>query len=141
MSSISTQRLLKAYSDLILQKKCIFSSCKKFGIGCGHSYLIIHGPFGQFLTQNYVRFFKYSLNFQGRAQKFELNKVWHANFIEFKYDHTNPKNEWAFEKTNKPCFYLPFDKSNLKVIFLTLYLEHQKEIISYLESKLNLCGQ
>ena len=46
---------------------------------------LIHGPFGQFLTQNYVCFFKYSLNFQGHAQKFELNKVWHANFIEFEH--------------------------------------------------------
>ena len=62
-------------------------------------------------------FFKYSLNFQGHAQKFELKKVCHANFIEFKYDRTNPQHEWAFEKTNKPCFYLHFANSNLKVIF------------------------
>ena len=38
-------------------------------------------------------------------------------------------------------FYLHFAKSNLKVIFFTLYLEHQKEIISCLESIQNLCVQ
>ena len=79
--------------------------------------------FGQFMTQNYVCCFKYSLNFQGHAQKFEPNIVWHANFIEFKYDRTNPQNECAFEKTNKPCFYLHFANSNLKVIFSHLNIK------------------
>ena len=45
------------------------------------------------------------------------------------------------KKTNKPCFYLHFAKFNLKIIFFTLYLEHLKEIISYLESTQNLCVQ
>ena len=90
---------------------------------------------GQFLTESFVRFFKYSLNFQGHAQKFERNKVWHANFIEFKYDRTNPQKEWAFEKTNKQCFYLHFAKSNFIVIF-SHFIFNTK--ISYLEATQNL---
>ena len=38
-------------------------------------------------------FFKYSLNFQGHTLKLELNKERCANFIEFKYDSTNPLKE------------------------------------------------
>ena len=51
-----------------------------------------------------------SLSFWGHAQEFKLNKVGHANFIEFQYDGTNHQNEWAFEKTNKPCFHFFFYK-------------------------------
>ena len=93
------------------------------------------------LAQNFVYFFKYSPNFSSHALKSELNKVWYASFIEFKYDRSNPFDEWAIiEKIKKQCFfYLHFAVSNCKVIFFTLYLEHQKDIISYLECTQNLC--
>ena len=46
---------------------------------------------------------------------------------------------WKNEQT---MFYIHFANSNLKVIFFTLHLEHQKEIISYLEStQKKLCVQ
>ena len=64
----------------------------------------------------------------GHAQKFELNKISHANFIEFKYDRIYPQNEWAFEKQTNYVFYLHSAKSNLKVIFFTLYLESKKKL-------------
>ena len=120
MISITTHRLLIVYRYLILQKNEFFPYWRNLALVVVPFTCLIPGPFGLFLTQNFVCFFKYSLNFQGHAPKFELNKVWHANFIEFKYERTNPQNEWAFEKTNKPCFYLHFAKSNLKVISFTL---------------------
>ena len=43
------------------------------------------------------------------------------------------------KKRTNNVFYLHFANSNLKVIFLTLSLEHHTEIISYLESTQNLC--
>ena len=49
------------------------------------------------------------------------------------------KTNKHLKKTNKPCFYLHFANSNLKVIFFTLALEHNKEIISYMESPQSLC--
>ena len=78
------------------------------------------------LTQTFVIFFKYSLNFQGHAQKFELNKV--ANFIMVKYDRTNPQNKGAFEKTNKPCFRLHLANFNLKVNFLHFILNIKNKL-------------
>ena len=83
---------------------------------------------GQFFTQNVVYFFKYFLNFQGHALKSELNKVGYANFIKFKYDRSNPLNEWAFEKINTQCFYLHFANSNCKVIFSHFILNIKKKL-------------
>ena len=80
------------------------------------------------MTQNVVYFFKYSLNFQGHALKSELNKAWYANFIEFKYDRSNPLSEWAFEKINTQCFYLHFANSNCKVIFSHFILNIKKKL-------------
>ena len=70
-------------------------------------------------------FLKYSLNFQGHAQKYKLNKDWLANFIEFKYDRTNPQNEWAFEKTNKHMFLSSFC---LKSLFHTFFMTLKKKL-------------
>ena len=119
MISITTHRLLIVYSDLILHKNVFFPHVRIFALVWS---FLLHGPFVQFLTQDFVCFFKYSLNFQGHAPKFELYKVWHAYFVEFKYECTNPQNEWAFENTNKPCFYLHIANSNLKVIFSQVFL-------------------
>ena len=44
------------------------------------------------------------------------------------YDHTNPQNKWAFEKTNKPCFYLHSANFNIKVIFLHFILNIKKKL-------------
>ena len=114
MISITTQRLLIVYSDLILQKKCIFSHVNFFALVVVPSFY-------------YIYIFLYSLNLQGHAQKFKLNKVWHDNFIEFKYDRPKPQNEWAFEKTNKPCFCFHFANSNLQEIFSHFILNIKKK--------------
>ena len=140
MISITTQRLLLVYSDLILQKKGIFSLCKKFLIGCGPFYLLNSWPFWPVIDSKFCLFFKYSLNFQGHAQKFKLIKVWHANFIEFKYDRTNPQNEWPFQKTNKQCFCLYFANSNIKVIFSHFILSIKKKLFDIWNLH-NLCVQ
>ena len=52
---------------------------------------------------------------------------------------TAPTLKTTFEKTNKPCFLSSFCLLQLKKSFLTFSLEHNKEIISYLESTQNLC--
>ena len=133
MILITTHRLLIAYSDIILQKKVFFSSCQRFCIGCGPFWLLNSWPFWPVLTHNFVCFFKYSPNFQGHAQKFELNKVWHANFIEFKYDRTNPQNDWAFEKTKKHMFFIFI---LLKVTFSHFFYDIKKNyLISWIYTK------
>ena len=92
MISITTHRLLIVYSDLILQKNVLFPHVRIFALVVVLFTYEIHGPFSQFLTQNFVCFFKFFLNFQGHARKFKLNKVRHAHFVEFKYDCTNTQN-------------------------------------------------
>ena len=128
MISITTQRFLIVYSDIILQKNVFFPHVQNFALVVVLFGYLAHGHFGQFFTQYFVWFFKYSLNFQGPTLKSELNKVWCANFIEFKYDSTNPLKEWAFEKTNKQCFYLHFAKSNFIVIVLHFIFNIKKKL-------------
>ena len=129
MILITTHRLLIVYSDIILQKNVFFPHVRNFALVVVLFGYLVHGHFGQFLTQYFVCFFKYSLNFQGHTLKSELNKVWCANFIEFKYDSTNPLKEWAFEKTNKLCFYLHFANFNFIVIFHTLSLTSKRNYL------------
>ena len=126
MILITTHRLLIVYSDIILQKNVFFFSCKKFCFGCGPFWLLNSGPFWSvFDSKCFFFFFKYSLNFQGHAQKFEPNKVWHANFIKFKYDRTNPQNQWAFEKNEQTHVFIFI---LLKVIFSHFLYDINKKL-------------
>ena len=72
----------------------------------------------------FVCFFKCSLNFRAHALQFELNNVGYTNFAKFQLQIISFKIGQAFEKTNKPCFYLHFSNLNFKIFFsaFSLYL-------------------
>ena len=113
----TTARLFIIYSNAFLQKKCVFPHVRNFTLIYGPFSCLIYGLFGPILMENYVRFFKCSLNFKAYALQFELNKVEYTNFAKFQLQSMSSKIEGAFEKTNKQCFYLHFTKSNLNIIF------------------------
>jgi len=97
------------------KKKCVFPHMRNFTLIYGPFSCLIDVLFGPILMENYVRFFKCSLNFKAHALQFEPNKVEYTNFAKFQLQSMSSKIEGAFEKTNKQCFYLHFTKSNLKV--------------------------
>ena len=105
------------HSNAFIQKKLVFPHVRNFTLIYGPFSCLIDVLFGPILMEKYVRFFKYSLNFRAHALQFELNKVGYTNFAKFRLQSMSSKIEQAFEKTNKPCFYLHFTKSNLNVIF------------------------
>ena len=117
MISNTTGRLFIIHSNAFLQKKCVFPHVRNFTLIYGPFSCLIDVLFGPILMENYVRFFKCSLNFRAHALQFELNKVGYTNFAKFRLQSMSSKIEQAFEKTNKPCFYLHFTKLNLNVIF------------------------
>mgnify|MGYP006906348230 CR=1 FL=1 len=116
----TTGRLFIIYSNAFLQKKCVFPHVRNFTLIYGPFSCLIYVLFGPILMENYVRFFKCSLNFRAHALQFELNKVEYTNFAKFQLQSMSSKIEGAFEKTNKQCFYLHFTKSNLNIIFQSI---------------------
>ena len=116
----TTGRLFIIYSNAFLQKKCVFPHVRNFTLIYGPFSCLIDVLFGPILMENYVRFFKCSLNFRAHALQFELNKVEYTNFAKFQLQSMSSKIEGAFEKTNKQCFYLHFTKSNLNIIFQSI---------------------
>ena len=93
------------------------------------SFTLIYGPFsclknvlfGPILMENYVRFFKCSLNFRAHALQSELNKVGYTNFAKFRLQSMSSKIERAFEKNKQTMFLSYFANSNLDIIFFTLF--------------------
>ena len=91
---------------------------------------MIHGPFSCLIDvlfrpiyiENYVWFFKYSLNFRAHALQFELNKVGYTEFAKFRLQRMSSKIERAFEKMNKPCFLSLFDQIQLQREFFPFFL-------------------
>ena len=113
----TTGRLFIIYSNLFLPKKCVFPHVRNFTLIYGPFSCLINVLFGPILMENYVRFFKCSLNLRAHALQFKLNKVKYTNFAKFQLQSMSSKIERAFEKTNKQCFYLHFTKFNLNIIF------------------------
>ena len=102
----TTGRLFIIYSNAFLQKKCVFPHVRNFTLIYGPFSCLIDVLFGPILMENYVRFFKCSLNFRAHALQFELNKVEYTNFAKFQLQSMSSKIEGAFEKTNKQCFFI-----------------------------------
>ena len=112
MISNTTGRLFIIHSNAFLQKKCVFPHVRNFTLIYGPYSCLIDVLFGPILMENFVRFFKCSLNFRAHALQFELNKVGYTSFAKFRLQSMSSKIERAFEKTNIPCFYLHFTNSN-----------------------------
>ena len=75
----------------------------KKNVFCPHvsSFTLIYGPysclidvlFGPILMENFVRFFKCSLNFRAHALQFELNKDGYTSFAKFRLQSMSSKIE------------------------------------------------
>ena len=113
----TARRLFIIHSNAFLQKKCVFPHLRSFTLIYGPFSCLIYVLFGPILMENYVHFFKFSLNFRANALQLKSNKVRYTNFAKFQLQSMSSKIERAFEKTNIPCFNLHFTKSNFNVIF------------------------
>ena len=124
----TTHRLLIVYSDLFLQKKCIFSSYKKFSISCGPFYLLNSWPLWPVFDKNFVCFsntlsmFKVMLC-NSNLPKFDMLTLSSSNMTA----PTLKTNEHLKRRTNH-VFYLHFANSNLKVIFSHFILNIKKKL-------------
>ena len=114
MISITTQRFLLVYSDVILQKNVFFTHVWNFALVVVLFDNLVHDHFGQFFYSIFCLFFKYSLNFQGHTLKSKLNKVFlltssSSNMTWQQYEH--------LKKTYKQCYHLHFANFYYIVIF------------------------
>ena len=75
MVSNTTGRVIIIHSNEFLQKKCVFPHVRNFTLIYGPYSCLIVVLFGPILMENFVRFFKCSVNFRAHALRFELNKV------------------------------------------------------------------
>ena len=123
MISNITGRLFIIHSNAFLQKKCVFPHVRNFTLIYGPFSCLIDVLVGTILIENYVWFFKCSLNFRAHALQIELNKVGYNNFAKFRLQSMSSKIEQAFKKTNKPCFYLHITKFNLNIIFFLPFFQ------------------
>ena len=98
------------------KQKFVFPHVRNFTLIYGSYSCLIDVLFCPIFMENFVRFFKCSLNFKAHALQFELNNVGYTNFAKFQLQSMSSKIEGALEKTNKQCFYLHFTKSNLNII-------------------------
>ena len=71
-----------------------------------------------FWLRMFFLFFQILPQFHGLKSK--LNKIWYANFMEFKYDRSNRLNEWAFGKQTLSVFIFILLTPTLKSFFHTL---------------------
>ena len=114
----TTGRLFIIYSNAFLQQqKSVFPHVRNLTLIYGPFSCLVDVLFGPILMENYVCFFKCSLNFIAHALQSEQSITSISNSVKFKLESMSSKIEGAFEKTNKQCFYLHFTKSNLTVIF------------------------
>ena len=113
------------------------------------NFTLIYGPyrylvyvlFGPILMENFVCFFKCSLNFKAHALQSELNKVRYTNFVKFRLQSMSSKIEQLFGKEKKTCFCLHLVNFNLKVIFQHFIFNFFFLNISYPKSYLNFCDE
>ena len=118
MISITTQRFIIVYTDVILQKKYIFSSCKKFSSGCGSFWLLSSWPFWPVFLLNILFIFSNTLlifkviRWNRNLTKLDVLTSLSSNITA----QTFLRNE-HLKKKKKTMFYLHFDTSNYIVIF------------------------
>ena len=125
MISNTTEGLFIVYSNIFLQKKIVFSSCKEFYIDLWSFQLPNKCPFWLNFYGKFCCFFKCSLNFRDPALQSELIKLGYTNFVKFRLQSMTFKIERAFTKIYKICFCLHFANSYLKIIFYTLFPKHE----------------
>ena len=100
MVSNTTWRLIIIHSNVFLQKKCVFPHVRNLTLIYGPYSCLIDVLFGHILMENYVCFFKCSLNFRAHALQSELSKTSKSNFVKFELQSMSSKIEGVFEKTN-----------------------------------------
>ena len=101
MISNTTGRLFIIHSNAFLQKQKFLPHVRNFTLIYGPYSCLIDGPFGPILMENFVCFFKCSLNFQAHALQFELNNVGYTNFVKFQLQSMSFKIERALKKKVK----------------------------------------
>ena len=99
-----TGRLFIIYSNAFLQKKCVFPHLRNFTLIYGPFSCLIDVLFGPILMENYLSFFKCSLNLRAHALQFELNKVEYTNFAKFQLQSMSFKIKGTFEKRTNNVF-------------------------------------
>ena len=101
MISNTTGRLFIIHSNAFLQKKCVFPHVRNFTLIYGPYSCLIDVLFGPILMENFVCFFKCSLNFRAHALQSELSKTSISNFVKIELQSMDSIIERVFEKTNK----------------------------------------
>ena len=90
--------LLIIYSNTFLQKNVFVSHVRNFTLIYSPYSCLIDVLFGPILMENFVSFFKCSLNFRAHALQSELTKVSISNFVKFRLQSMSCKIEREFEK-------------------------------------------
>ena len=122
-------------------KKCIFSSCKKLCFVGGPFYLLNLWPFWPVFDSKFCLFFQIFSQFSRSCLEIQTLQSLTCSLYWVQIRPQQPSKQMSIWKNEQIIFFSYFANSNLKVIFLTLNLEHQKEIISNLESTQNMCVQ
>ena len=131
----TTGGLFIIHSNAFLQKKCVFLYVRNLTLIYGPYSCLIAVLFASILMENFVCFFKCSLNFRAHALQSELSKTSISNFVKVELQSMDSIIERAFEKTSN-IFYQNMAKKD--IYQATIRTINQCKI-SYMRKKTHFC--